>query len=58
MSLYTSFIRSADDDGTVSWFQAVRFAERHDWFTEFLNEYEDLAGERIDAGDLLVWAGY
>lgn len=59
MSLYSSLLRSADShDGTVSWYQAVRFAERHDWFPEFLQEYDELVGERIDAGELLSWAGY
>ena len=53
MSIYSSFIRSADDDdGTVSWFEAVKFARQHDWYREFLAEYDNLAGERIDVGEL------
>jgi hypothetical protein len=53
-----SLLKSADSDGTVSWHQAVRFAETHDWFPEFMDIYSDLVGERIDAGELLAWAGY
>lgn len=58
MSLSSALLNAADHNGTVSWYQAVRFAKSHDWFEEFASEYHELIGERIDAGELLSWAGY
>jgi hypothetical protein len=54
-----NFILSrADDCGTISWFEAVRFANSHGILEDLFNEYQRMIGERVDAGELLVWAGY
>jgi hypothetical protein len=54
-----SFILSlADDCGTISWFYAVGFAKSHGILEDLLNDYHMMIGERVDAGELLVWAGY
>ncbi len=47
-----------DDCGTISWRQAVLIAGNHSLTKEFGIEYANLAGERIDAGELAVWLGY
>jgi hypothetical protein len=53
------FILSCSDDcGTISWFEAVRFANSHGILGDLFNEYHMMIGERVDAGELLVWAGY
>ena len=57
-SIPHSLLKSADSYGTISWFQAVKFAEKHDWFQEFMEIYGDMAGQRIAADELLAWAGY
>ncbi len=43
---------------TCSWEIATEAAEIHSLTSEFAAEYGHLAGERIDAGELLVWLGY
>jgi hypothetical protein len=53
------FILSRSDDcGTISWFEAVRFANSHGILGDLFDEYHMMIGERVDAVELLVWAGY
>jgi hypothetical protein len=47
-----------DDNGTISWREAVLVAGNHHLMAEFDAEYAKLAGERIDAGELAEWMGY
>jgi hypothetical protein len=56
---YIDLILSCSDDcGTISWFEAVRFANSHGILESLFDEYHMMIGERVDAGELLVWAGY
>jgi len=48
----------ADENETISWFQAIKFAEGHSILEGFLADYASMFGERVDVGELLVWAGY
>ena len=48
----------ADENETISWFQAVKFAEGHSVLEGFFADYASMFGERVDVGELLVWAGY
>lgn len=55
----TEFMFSlADENETVSWFQAVNFARAHSILDGFLTDYASMVGQRVDVGELLVWAGY
>ena len=47
-----------DDNGTISWREAVLIIGNHHLMAEFDAEYGHMAGERIDAGELAVWMGY
>ena len=47
-----------DDNGTISWREAVLIIGNHHLMGEFDAEYGHMAGERIDAGELAVWMGY
>jgi hypothetical protein len=47
-----------DENGTISWRTAVLIAGNHSLMTEFDTDYVNLAGERIDAGELAAWLGY
>jgi hypothetical protein len=56
---FTEFLDTiADDNGTISWHQALLCAGNHGLNAEFDTEYGPLAGERVDAGELAVWLGY
>lgn len=48
----------ADDNGCITWFQAVRFANSHGILGDLFKDYAVMIGEPVDAGELLVWAGY
>jgi hypothetical protein len=48
----------ADDNGCITWFQAVGFANSHGILEDLMNDYRMMIGEPVDAGELLVWAGY
>lgn len=60
MTLVDRFLNRADDNGTVSWFEAVRFVASHDahCLEEMFREYVDMVGQRVDAGELAMWMGY
>jgi hypothetical protein len=52
-------LQAADSDGYVTWKQARRFAQGHDWFDEFVDTFKACAwGDKVYAEDLLDWAGY
>jgi hypothetical protein len=48
----------SDDNGTISWFDAVRFAHSHGILEDLFNDYRLMIGERVDTDELLLWAGY
>ena len=47
-----------DDNGTISWREAVLIIGNHHLMDGFDEVYGHMAGERIDAGELAVWMGY
>jgi len=54
-----SLLNSADSEGYITWKQAYRFAQRFDWYDEFLATFSACSyGDRVNAQDLLEWAGF
>ena len=49
-----TILRMADDNGCITWFQAVRFANSHGILEDLFKDYEVMIGEPVDAGELLV----
>lgn len=48
----------SDDNGTIRWSTACQAAKEHSLWDDFRTEYAGLVGQRIDAGEFLVWLGY
>ena len=56
---YTEFLYTlADDNGTISYLQAELSAILHNLKSDFINDYEHMEGQRIDAAEYLMWLGY
>jgi len=59
MTLTDSVLNLSDTNGTISWTFAHAIADLHCLTADFLEDYANISkGERIDAGELLVWLGY
>ena len=58
MTFSENVLDQAAEDGTIEWAFAYRIAAVHSVVETFLGEYATLSGQRIDAGELLVWLGY
>ena len=58
MTFSENVLDQADNNGQISWSFAYRIAAVHSVVETFLGEYATLSGQRIDAGELLVWLGY
>jgi hypothetical protein len=59
MTFSENILNLSDANGTISWSFAWALANLHSISTaDFLGEYAGLKGERVDAGELLVWLGY
>ena len=58
MTFTDNILDLADSNGQISWAFAYRISDLHSAVNEFLGEYATLEGQRIDAGELLVWLGY
>ena len=59
MTFTENVLNLTDENGTISWSFAWAIANFHSISTaDFLGEYGGLKGERIDAGEMLVWMGY
>jgi len=56
---YTEFLYTlADDNGTISYLQAELSAILHNLKSDFINDYEHMEGQRIDAAEYLMWLGH
>ena len=55
-----NILNCADENGQISWSFAHALADLHCLTADFLVEYAAFAavGDRIDAGEYLVWLGY
>jgi hypothetical protein len=58
MTFSENVLDQADANGQISWTFAHAIADLHCLTREFWGEYAALEGDRIDAGELLVWLGY
>jgi hypothetical protein len=60
MTFSENILDQADANGTISFTFAHAIADLHSVTREFLVEYAAFAavGDRVDAGELLVWLGY
>jgi hypothetical protein len=59
MTFTDSVLDQTDANGQISWSFAHAIVNLHSVSTaDFLGEYGELQGERVDAGELLVWLGY
>jgi hypothetical protein len=61
MTFSENILDQADANGQISWSFAWALANLHAVSTaDFLGEYAAFAavGDRVDAGELLVWLGY
>jgi len=60
MTFSENVLDQADANGQISFTFAHAIADLHCLTREFLQEYAAFAavGERVDAGELLVWLGY
>jgi hypothetical protein len=60
MTFSENILDQADANGQISFTFAHAIADLHCLTADFLQEYAAFAavGERIDAGELLVWLGY
>jgi hypothetical protein len=59
MTFPASVLNLTDANGTISWSFAWALANLHSISTaDFLGEYGGLKGQRVDAGEMLVWLGY
>jgi hypothetical protein len=58
-SLSRSLLHSTDSEGYITWKQAYRFAQRFDWYDEFVEAFAACSyGNKVYAQDLLEWAGF
>jgi hypothetical protein len=59
MTFTANVLNQSDANGQISWSFAWALANLHAISTDdFLGEYGGLKGDRIDAGEFLVWLGY
>jgi hypothetical protein len=60
MTFSENVLNCADENGQISWTFAHAIADLHSVTAAFLVEYAAFAavGDRIDAGEYLVWLGY
>jgi hypothetical protein len=60
MTFTNSILDLTDANGQISWTFAHALADLHCLTADFLVEYAAFAavGDRIDAGEFLVWLGY
>jgi hypothetical protein len=60
MTFTASVLNQSDANGQISFSFAYAIADLHCETREFLQEYAAFAavGERVDAGEFLVWLGY
>jgi len=60
MTFSENVLDQSDANGTISWTFAHAIADLHSVTRDFLVEYAAFAavGDRIDAGEYLVWLGY
>lgn len=58
MTFASNVLQQSDANGTISWTFAHAIADLHSATREFWAEYGVMQGERVDAGELLVWLGY
>jgi hypothetical protein len=58
MTFTDSVLNLTDANGQISWVFACGIASMHGLSPEFWAEYGHMTGERVDAGELLVWLGY
>ena len=60
MTFTANVLNQSDANGTISWSFAYCLADAHCLTADFLQEYAEFAavGDRVDAGEFLVWMGY
>ena len=60
MTFAANVLNQADANGQISFTFAHAIADLHCLTAEFLQEYAAFAavGDRVDAGEFLVWLGY
>jgi hypothetical protein len=60
MTITENVLNCADENGQISWSFAHSLADLHSVTAAFLQEYAAFAavGDRVDAGEYLVWLGY
>ena len=59
MTFTDSVLNLTDANGQISWTFAHALADLHCLTADFLVEYANFSkGERVDAGEFLVWLGY
>jgi hypothetical protein len=60
MTFTANVLNQSDANGQISFTFAHALADLHCLTAEFLQEYAAFAavGDRIDAGEFLVWLGY
>jgi hypothetical protein len=60
MTFSENILALSDANGTISWTFAHAIADLHCLTADFLEEYAAFAavGDRVDAGEYLVWLGY
>ena len=60
MTFSENILALSDANGTISWTFAHAIADLHCLTADFLQEYAAFAavGDRVDAGEYLVWLGY
>jgi hypothetical protein len=60
MTFSENVLALSDANGTISWTFAHAIADLHCLTADFLQEYAAFAavGDRVDAGEYLVWLGY
>lgn len=58
MTFADIILNAADDNGTIRWSTACQAAKEHSLWDDFRTEYSSMVGQRVDAGEFLVWLGY
>lgn len=60
MNTFTAnVLNQSDANGQISWTFAHALADLHCLTADFLEDYASISkGERVDAGEFLVWLGY
>jgi hypothetical protein len=59
MTFTENVLNLSDSNGQISWTFAHALADLHCLTSDFLEDYANISkGERIDAGEMLVWLGY